>query len=194
MRNHILTYSTAWLLLFHFTGRAYSPYKLCPTEWGSPDELGCWRHQQCYYHWALWVCTGKPFFLGTASWGCLYMCLLFLSDMPMHGLHSCLWRAIQLDNYIAFGISGSDQTTLMFGGDATWTWMDNEGVHAGDLDLSAYAQVRLGYCLWAFWRLLGSRMLYKGELLWWHLWKGSPYVVLEGHCTPYDNNVPPYRA
>ena len=33
----------------------------------------------------------------------------------------------------------------MFGGDATWTWMDNEGVHAGDLDLNAYAQVRLEY-------------------------------------------------
>ena len=31
----------------------------------------------------------------------------------------------------------------MFGGDVTWTWLDNEGVHAGDLDLSAYAQVSL---------------------------------------------------
>ena len=25
----------------------------------------------------------------------------------------------------------------------TWTWLDNEGVHAGDLDLSAYEQVSL---------------------------------------------------
>ena len=29
----------------------------------------------------------------------------------------------------------------MVRGDVTWTWLDSEGVHAGDLDLSAYAQV-----------------------------------------------------
>ena len=49
--------------------------------------------------------------------------------------------SLQSDHYIAFGISGSDSGVLMFGGDVTWTWLDNEGVHAGDLDLSAYAQV-----------------------------------------------------
>ena len=45
-------------------------------------------------------------------------------------------------NYIAFGISGSDQAVLMVGGDVTWTWLDNEGVHAQDLHLSAYSPVR----------------------------------------------------
>jgi len=44
------------------------------------------------------------------------------------------------DNYVAFGISGSDQAVLMVGGDVTWTWLDNEGVHAQDLHLSAYSQ------------------------------------------------------
>ena len=29
----------------------------------------------------------------------------------------------------------------MVGGDVTWTWLDNEGVHAQDLHLSAYSQV-----------------------------------------------------
>ena len=30
----------------------------------------------------------------------------------------------------------------MVGGDVTWTWLDNTGVHAGDLDLTAYSQVQ----------------------------------------------------
>ena len=49
--------------------------------------------------------------------------------------------ASQPNDFIAFGISGSDSGVQMFGGDVTWTWLDNEGVHAEDLDLSAYAQV-----------------------------------------------------
>ena len=30
----------------------------------------------------------------------------------------------------------------MVGGDVTWTWLDNEGVHAEDMHLSAYSQVK----------------------------------------------------
>ncbi len=48
---------------------------------------------------------------------------------------------LQPDNYAAFGISGSDTGVMMVGGDVTWTWLDNEGVHAQDLELTAYAQV-----------------------------------------------------
>ena len=48
---------------------------------------------------------------------------------------------IQTDNYIAFGLSGSDSGVQMFGSDVTWTWMDNEGVHAEELDINAYSQV-----------------------------------------------------
>ncbi len=29
----------------------------------------------------------------------------------------------------------------MVGGDVTWTWLDDEGVHAEDLDLTAREQV-----------------------------------------------------
>ncbi len=47
----------------------------------------------------------------------------------------------QPDHYIAFGISGSDSRVQMVGGDVTWTWLDDEGVHAEDLDLTAYEQV-----------------------------------------------------
>ena len=48
---------------------------------------------------------------------------------------------IQTDNYIAFGLSGSDSGVQMFGSDVTWTWMNNEGVHAEELDINAYSQV-----------------------------------------------------
>ena len=48
---------------------------------------------------------------------------------------------MQPDNYIAFGLSGSVNRVQMVRGDVTWTWLDSEGVHAQDLDLSAYAQV-----------------------------------------------------
>ena len=34
----------------------------------------------------------------------------------------------------------------MVEGDVTWTWLDNEGVHAQDLHLSAYSQVRRCSC------------------------------------------------
>ncbi len=66
-------------------------------------------------------------------------------------LQSLYWLSIDIvptvpstqpDNYIAFGISGSDTAVQMVGGDVTWTWLDDEGVHAQDLDLTAYAQVR----------------------------------------------------
>ena len=49
--------------------------------------------------------------------------------------------SIQTDNYIAFGLSGSDSGVQMFGSDVTWTWMNNEGVHAEELDINAYSQV-----------------------------------------------------
>lgn len=49
--------------------------------------------------------------------------------------------SLQPDNFIAFGLSGSAQRTQMVRGDATMTWLDNEGVHAQDLDLTAYSQV-----------------------------------------------------
>ena len=48
---------------------------------------------------------------------------------------------MQPDNYIAFGLSGHVGRVQMVRGDVTWTWLDSEGVHAQDLDLSAYAQV-----------------------------------------------------
>ena len=48
---------------------------------------------------------------------------------------------IQTDNYIAFGLSGSDSGIQMVGSDVTWTWMNNEGVHAEELDINAYSQV-----------------------------------------------------
>ena len=48
---------------------------------------------------------------------------------------------VQTDNYIAFGLSGSDSGVQMFGSDVTWTWMNNEGVHAEELDINAYSQV-----------------------------------------------------
>ena len=37
---------------------------------------------------------------------------------------------MQTDNYIAFGLSGSESRISMVGSDVTWTWMDNAGVHA----------------------------------------------------------------
>ena len=33
----------------------------------------------------------------------------------------------QPDNYVAFGISGSDQAVQMVGGDVTWAWLDTRG-------------------------------------------------------------------
>ena len=30
----------------------------------------------------------------------------------------------------------------MFGSDVTWTWMNNEGVHAEELNINAYSQVQ----------------------------------------------------
>lgn len=47
----------------------------------------------------------------------------------------------QTDNYIAFGLSGSDSGVQMVGSDVTWTWMNNEGVHAEELNINAYSQV-----------------------------------------------------
>ena len=50
---------------------------------------------------------------------------------------------MQTDNYIAFGLSGSESGVSMFGSDVTWTWMNNEGVHAEELNINAYSQVNL---------------------------------------------------
>ena len=48
---------------------------------------------------------------------------------------------MQTDNYIAFGLSGSESRISMVGSDVTWTWMDNGGVHAEELNINAYSQV-----------------------------------------------------
>lgn len=50
---------------------------------------------------------------------------------------------MQTDNYIAFGLSGSESGISMVGSDVTWTWMDNGGVHAEELNINAYSQVSL---------------------------------------------------
>ena len=46
-----------------------------------------------------------------------------------------------MNNYIAFGLSGSNTGIQMTGSDVTWTWLDNAGVHAQDLSVNAYSQV-----------------------------------------------------
>lgn len=48
---------------------------------------------------------------------------------------------MQTDNYIAFGLSGSESGISMVGSDVTWTWMDNQGVHAEELNINGYSQV-----------------------------------------------------
>ena len=48
---------------------------------------------------------------------------------------------LQTDNYIAFGLSGSDSGVQMVDSDVTWTWMNSEGVHAEELDINDYSQV-----------------------------------------------------
>ncbi len=54
---------------------------------------------------------------------------------------------MQIDNYIAFGLSGSESGISMPGSDVTWTWMDNKGVHAEELNINAYSQVDLAVLL-----------------------------------------------
>ena len=52
---------------------------------------------------------------------------------------SCLLP--QPGEYIAFGLSGNPSGVLMLGSDVVWTWLDNSGVYAGQLDINRYAQV-----------------------------------------------------
>ena len=58
--------------------------------------------------------------------------ILFPSPLPLFP---------QPGEYIAFGLSGSSTDALMPGSDVVWTWLDNSGVHAGQLDINRYAQV-----------------------------------------------------
>ena len=47
-----------------------------------------------------------------------------------------------VDQYMGFGVSGSDSSTSMFGADPTITWVDTSSQpNAVDYHLSAYTQV-----------------------------------------------------
>lgn len=66
-----------------------------------------------------------------------------LGELELYNIPSLIlsYHTFQTDNYIAFGLSGSDNRVQMVGSDVTWTWMNNEGVHAEELNISAYSQV-----------------------------------------------------
>ncbi|XP_070540793.1 protein Skeletor, isoforms B/C-like isoform X1 [Ptychodera flava] len=52
---------------------------------------------------------------------------------------------VDIDEYMAFGISGSDSTTAMIGADVTVTWNDRTaGIKAVDYDLNDYGQCSQG--------------------------------------------------
>ena len=53
-----------------------------------------------------------------------------------------LCGCVDEDDYMAFGLSGSDSAVEMVGADAVVTWHDSEGTGAVDYYLSARAQVR----------------------------------------------------
>ncbi len=54
-----------------------------------------------------------------------------------------------VDQYMGFGLSGSDSATLMFGADATITWVDTMSrPNAVDYHLGAYTQVCTTYTLY----------------------------------------------
>ncbi len=49
---------------------------------------------------------------------------------------------MQDGQYVAFGLSGRNSGIQMFDSDAVWAWLDNSGVHAQELNINAYSQVR----------------------------------------------------
>lgn len=64
-------------------------------------------------------------------------------DEPNNKITLDLSGRVALNEYMAFGISGSDTRTLMVGSDVTVAWIDpsTNGALADDYYLSAYSQV-----------------------------------------------------
>ncbi len=57
----------------------------------------------------------------------------------------------RVNQYMGFGLSGSDSATLMFGADATITWVDTMSQpNAVDYHLSDYSQVHTTYTLYTY--------------------------------------------
>ena len=54
-----------------------------------------------------------------------------------------LCGCVDVGDYMAFGLSGSNSTVQMVGADAVVTWHNSEGTRAVDYYLSARAQVRV---------------------------------------------------
>ena len=86
-----------------------------------------------------WVINKKQDEIVIELCGCVLVRCIWHGHIAKVIIKSFLF--IQTDNYIAFGLSGSDSGVQMFGSDVTWTWMNNEGVHAEELDINAYSQV-----------------------------------------------------
>ncbi len=71
-----------------------------------------------------------------------------------------------VDQYMGFGLSGSDSSTLMFGADATITWVDTSSqANAVDYHLSAYTQVHTPHLLAS----LETSLSFQCIVCWWHI-------------------------
>lgn len=73
----------------------------------------------------------------------------WLVDEPLNRITLELIGRVNLNEYMAFGISGSDTGTVMVGSDVTVAWIDSSTneARADDYHLSNYAQVRNVYHL-----------------------------------------------